>query len=135
MRFRESAGPTVRPRVRRSAKTNRRPRALRQLCGSFTLSAGRPLPLPAERGGGQVREQEILDTMFEGFQHEVIDVGVTTIAVRSGGEGAPVLLLHGFPETHVMWHRVAPALAEDFTVVCADLRGYGASGTPPSTSD
>jgi haloacetate dehalogenase len=82
-----------------------------------------------------VREQGILEAMFEGFQHEVIDVGVTTIAARSGGAGAPVLLLHGFPETHVMWHRVAPALTEDFTVVCADLRGYGASGTPPSTPD
>src|SRR5512133_2839472 len=85
--------------------------------------------------GGQGCEQWILDSVFEGFQHEVIDVGLTTIAVRSGGGGAAVLLLHGFPETHVMWHRVAPALAEDFAVVCADLRGYGASGTPPSTPD
>ena len=41
-----------------------------------------------------------------------------------------MLLLHGFPETHVMWHRAAPGLAEDFAVVCAELRGYGASGTP-----
>ncbi|HEY2657709.1 MAG TPA: alpha/beta hydrolase [Solirubrobacteraceae bacterium] len=72
---------------------------------------------------------------FEGFQSTVIDVDATTIALRWGGTGHPVLLLHGFPETHVMWHRVAPALAEDFTVVCADLRGYGASGTPPSTPD
>jgi haloacetate dehalogenase len=46
-----------------------------------------------------------------------------------------LLLLHGFPETHVMWRSAAPALAERFTVVCADLRGYGASGTPPSTPD
>ena len=73
--------------------------------------------------------------MFESFQHEVIDVGGTTIAVRRGGGGAPVLLLHGFPETHLMWHRVAPGLADDFAVVCADLRGYGASGTPASTPD
>jgi haloacetate dehalogenase len=73
--------------------------------------------------------------MFERFQHGVIDVGATTIAARWGGAGEAVLLLHGFPETHVMWHRVAPALAEEFAVVCADLRGYGASGTPPSTPD
>ena len=46
------------------------------------------------------------------------------------GSGPALLLLHGFPETPVMWHRVAPRLAEDFTVVCADLRGYGASGKP-----
>ena len=72
---------------------------------------------------------------FEGFQGAMVDVGATTIALQWGGTGHAVLLLHGFPETHVMWHRVAPALAEDFTVVCADLRGYGASGTPPSTPD
>ncbi len=72
---------------------------------------------------------------FEGFQRALVDVCATTIALRWGGTGHPVLLLHGFPETHVMWHRVAPGLAEDFTVVCADLRGYGASGTPPSTPD
>lgn len=72
---------------------------------------------------------------FEGFQGAIVDVGATTIALQWGGTGHPVLLLHGFPETHVMWHRVAPALAEEFTVVCADLRGYGASGTPPSTPD
>ena len=72
---------------------------------------------------------------FEGFQSTIVDVGATVIALQWGGTGHAVLLLHGFPETHVMWHRVAPALAEDFTVVCADLRGYGASGTPPSTPD
>lgn len=65
----------------------------------------------------------------------MVDVGATTIALQWGGAGEPVLLLHGFPETQLMWHRVAPGLAEDFTVVCADLRGYGASGNPPSTPD
>ncbi|HEX2564660.1 MAG TPA: alpha/beta hydrolase, partial [Acidimicrobiales bacterium] len=54
---------------------------------------------------------------------------------RRGGEGSPVLLLHGIPETHLMWHRVAPQLAERFTVVAADLRGYGDSGTPPTAAD
>jgi haloacetate dehalogenase len=73
--------------------------------------------------------------MFEGFESRVVDVGPTTIALRWHGAGPPVLLLHGFPETHVMWHRIAPMLAEQFTVVCADLRGYGASGTPSSTPD
>lgn len=51
-----------------------------------------------------------------------------------GGEGPPVLLLHGFPQTHLMWHAVAPALAADYTVVCADLRGYGASSKPEGTA-
>src|SRR5919108_4372526 len=64
-----------------------------------------------------------------------VSTGETTIFVRAGGSGAPVLLLHGFPETHVMWRGVAPRLARNFTVVCADLRGYGRSGCPASTSD
>ena len=70
--------------------------------------------------------------MFDGFVEQVIDVGATTTYTRRGGHGPPLLLLHGFPETHVMWHRVGPALADEFTVVCADLRGYGASGAPAS---
>ena len=73
--------------------------------------------------------------MFSGFETSVVDVGETTIFIRRKGNGRPLLLLHGFPQTHLMWHRVAPALAEDFTVVCADLRGYGSSGKPPSRPD
>jgi len=73
--------------------------------------------------------------MFEGFESAVVDVGDTSIFIRRGGQGPPLLLLHGFPETHLMWHRVAPLLAERFTVVCADLRGYGSSGKPRSRSD
>jgi haloacetate dehalogenase len=72
---------------------------------------------------------------FAGFESSHVDVGETTIFVQYGGRGNPILLLHGFPETHVMWHRVAPLLAEEFTVVCADLRGYGASGKPASSAD
>jgi haloacetate dehalogenase len=73
--------------------------------------------------------------MFSGFETSVVDVGETTIFIRRKGSGRPLLLLHGFPQTHMMWHRVAPALAEEFTVVSADLRGYGASGKPPSRPD
>ncbi len=70
--------------------------------------------------------------MLDGFSTEDVDVGDTTIRARVAGTGPPVLLLHGFPQTHAMWHRVAPALAQDHTVVATDLTGYGASGTPPS---
>jgi haloacetate dehalogenase len=73
--------------------------------------------------------------MFAGFETATVDVGETTIFIRRRGHGQPVLLLHGFPETHLMWHRVAPVLAEDFTVISADLRGYGASGKPPADAD
>lgn len=73
--------------------------------------------------------------MFSGFQTSTVDVEETSIFIRRKGSGRPLLLLHGFPETHVMWHRVAPALADEFTVICADLRGYGASGKPASAPD
>src|SRR4051794_19657206 len=52
-----------------------------------------------------------------------------------GGSGPPLLLLHGHPQTHVMWHLTAPQLAEAYTVVCADLRGYGDSAKVPTTAD
>jgi alpha-beta hydrolase superfamily lysophospholipase len=70
--------------------------------------------------------------MFDGFSDTVIDTGEARIRVRQAGSGPPLLLLHGNPQTHVMWHRVAPRLAEDFTVVASDLRGYGDSSKPPS---
>ena len=73
--------------------------------------------------------------MLDDFPAAEIDTGETTIFVRSSGSGPAILLLHGFPQTHLMWRGVAPRLARDFTVVCADLRGYGRSGCPPSTSD
>lgn len=72
---------------------------------------------------------------FDAFAAAHSDTGDTRIFVRSGGSGPPVLLLHGFPETHLMWRDVAPLLAARFTVVCADLRGYGQSGCPASAPD
>ena len=68
--------------------------------------------------------------MFEGFATHRIAASGAEIFLRSGGQGPPLLLLHGYPQTHAIWHRVAPALAERFTVVCADLRGYGDSAKP-----
>lgn len=70
--------------------------------------------------------------MFEGFALETIDSGEVALRVRHGGSGPPLLLLHGHPQTHVMWHKIAPLLARDFTVVAPDLRGYGGSGKPPT---
>jgi haloacetate dehalogenase len=68
--------------------------------------------------------------VFEGFGSSMIDAGDVTIRVRYAGSGPPLLLLHGSPQTHVMWHLLAPRLAEAFTVIATDLRGYGDSSKP-----
>ena len=74
--------------------------------------------------------------MFDGFRAEQVEVGEASIFVRHGGDGPPVLLLHGHPRTSATWHRVAPRLVErGFTVVCPDLRGYGRSTGPAPASD
>ena len=77
-----------------------------------------------------------LDTLFPGFAHRSVEVepGVH-IAALVGGSGPPLLLLHGHPQTRAIWHRVAPTLAERFTVVAADLRGYGDSAKPAGAAD
>lgn len=78
-----------------------------------------------------------LGDLFPGFYTQGIPVsgGEVELLVREGGEGPPLLLLHGYPQTHVCWHKVAPALAKRFTLVMPDLRGYGGSSIPPLTAD
>ena len=73
--------------------------------------------------------------MFENFERSQIDGDGCRINVIHGGTGPAVLLLHGYPQNHVEWHKVAPRLATRFSVVCPDLRGYGDSEKPPSTND
>jgi len=73
--------------------------------------------------------------MFEGFRTERIEVDGVGIHARIGGEGPPLLLLHGYPQTHVIWHKIVARLAERFTVVATDLRGYGDSDCPPTDAD
>jgi haloacetate dehalogenase len=68
--------------------------------------------------------------LFPACEERRIDTGDAEIFARIGGRGPPVLLLHGFPQTHAMWHRIAPRLMKDFTCVMADLRGYGLSSCP-----
>jgi haloacetate dehalogenase len=75
------------------------------------------------------------DDFFPGFALECIAVGEVTLRVRHGGQGPPVLLLHGHPRTHATWHRVAALLARTHRVVCADLRGYGGSSKPTTVPD
>jgi haloacetate dehalogenase len=72
---------------------------------------------------------------FEGFQLSQIELAEVSVRVRHGGGGPPVLLLHGYPETHMMWAQVAEGLARGRTVICPDLRGYGGSSLPPTRED
>src|SRR3954451_14165958 len=72
---------------------------------------------------------------FTGFTREDVPTARGAVRVRVGGAGPPVLLLHGYPETSLMWHAVAPQLTDAFTVVAADLPGYGDSFHPPPTAD
>jgi haloacetate dehalogenase len=72
---------------------------------------------------------------FSGFDAVQLETAETSIFLRRAGSGPALLLLHGFPQTHLMWRDIAPLLARHFTVICADLRGYGCSGCPPSASD
>lgn len=99
------------------------PTALDNMLHSSTVSAGAKSSL---QFGAE---------FFPGFKREQIKTTGATINVVHGGKGSPVLLLHGIPETHVLWRNVAPVLAQDFTVVVADLRGYGDSSKPPGGSD
>jgi haloacetate dehalogenase len=73
--------------------------------------------------------------MLEQFEPLTVETQETSIFLRRFGSGPPVLLLHGFPQTHVMWRHVAPLMARRFTVICPDLRGYGRSGCPASRAD
>src|SRR5260370_5663639 len=73
-----------------------------------------------------------LADLYPGFASHWIDTAAGRVFARSGGEGPPLLLLHGYPQTNVMWHRVAPALAAQFSLIIPDLPGYGWSDAPPS---
>ncbi|WP_371368146.1 Fluoroacetate dehalogenase [Sporomusa rhizae] len=72
---------------------------------------------------------------LDGFEQMMVDTGDSLIKVARAGHGEPMLMLHGFPETHLMWHKIAPALTEKYTVVLTDLRGYGESSHPQGLPD
>ena len=76
------------------------------------------------------RAQTVTDALFPGFKALDIKTSGATIHAVTGGSGPPVLPMHGYPQTHALWHKVAPTLAARFSVVAADLRGYGDSSKP-----
>jgi len=99
---------------------------------ALTLAAARfGLVRPASAQSKAVgRSASNAGGFFPGFSTEMVETHGTTIHVLRKGAGRPLLLLHGYPETHLTWHKVAPQLAEQFSVVVPDLRGYGDSGKP-----
>ena len=76
-----------------------------------------------------------MNPLFPGFERKQVDVSGASINLVHGGAGPAVLLLHGYPQTHCIWHRIAPLLAKKYTVVAADLRGYGDSSKPAGLPD
>ena len=73
-----------------------------------------------------------MSSLFPGTRETRFQTGEAEIYARIGGSGPPLLLIHGFPQTHAMWHRIAPELMQNFTCVMPDLRGYGYSSCPPN---
>jgi pimeloyl-ACP methyl ester carboxylesterase len=110
------------------APTNRR----RFLLAGAAAGLGLPLAIGKSRtAAAAASDNQTTANLFPGFTAEMVKTGDTTINVLRKGSGRPLLLLHGYPETHLTWHKVAPQLAEQFSVVVPDLRGYGDSGRPP----
>jgi haloacetate dehalogenase len=102
--------------------------------GLGPLVAGTPLP-SAEMAAEPLPAPQAPAEFFDGFKREQIKTSGATINTVYGGKGSPVLLLHGIPETHVLWRKVAPLLARDYFLVIPDLRGYGDSSKPPGGAD
>ena len=99
---------------------------------AFALAVAQlgPFPSASAKSGMSDKPGVRPETRFPGFSAESVNTSGTTIYVLRQGTGRPLLLLHGYPETHLTWREVAPQLAEEFSVVVPDLRGYGQSGRP-----
>ncbi|HEX3952263.1 MAG TPA: alpha/beta fold hydrolase, partial [Stellaceae bacterium] len=76
-----------------------------------------------------------MTAFYPGFEQRRVTTAGAEINLVTGGKGPPLLLLHGYPQTHAMWRKIAPRLAEEFTLVIPDLRGYGDSSKPPGGAD
>ncbi len=116
--------PRFVPQSENETRINNRRSFLRLAVGAVVGAAAVPVLGQSEKSNVPSAE------MFSGFKHLRVQTTGAIINVVWGGNGPPLLLLHGNPETHVMWHKIAPRLATEFTVFAADLRGYGDSSKP-----
>ena len=99
-----------------------------------TSGAALSLALLSQRAAAQSPDN-VTSAASDHFETAEIKIDDNTIFIRRYGKGSPLLMVHGFPRTSLMWRHVAPHLASNHTVVCVDLRGYGRSGVPASTED
>ena len=102
----------------------------------ITAASGAALSLALTSKRAAAQSPEVITSAASGrFEAAKIQVGDNTIFIRRYGSGAPLLMVHGFPRTSLMWRYMAPQLESDHTVICVDLRGYGRSGVPESAED
>ena len=108
----------------------------RSLLRAITAASGTALSLAVlSRPAAACPTGEVAAADSEHFETAEIGTGNNTIFIRLYGRGSPLLMVHGFPRTSLMWRYVAPRLASNHTVICVDLRGYGRSGLPASAED
>lgn len=109
--------------------------ARRTVLRAITAASGTALSLTLAQRAAAQPVSEAASTALDQLETAEIDTGDNTIFIRRYGKGSPLLMVHGFPRTSLMWRHVAPQLASRHTVICVDLRGYGRSGVPASAED
>src|SRR5882724_564461 len=108
----------------------------RTLLGAITAASGSALSLALlSRRADAQPNGKATSAASDHFEAVEVKTGDNTIFVRRYGKGSPLLMVHGFPRTSLMWRHIAPQLASNHTVICVDLRGYGRSGVPASAED
>lgn len=107
----------------------------RTLLRAITAASGAVVTSVVLSGHAAAQQAEVKASASDHFETAEIRVSDNTIFIRRYGEGSPLLMVHGFPRTSLMWRHMAPQLASNHTVICVDLRGYGRSGVPSSAED